>query len=263
MKKITGAYLLLLLGFHVSAQDTTETVPSANQIEEYHHQHEHDADDEADLKFKRNRFSKEDKEKAQQLQKRIDSGTTPKELLKEGISTKDLYGLKFQGGYIFYFFPKDSSGLVIGMKDLHYQYDTTVTRIFWSCRGKKTGATKKGIGSGQENTQLIKEAECTLYDPDAKKWMTSAAELCLKHKGNGYTDWFLPSKDELHQAYMALSFTGKISFKNKEYWSSSERDENFAWIEHFKHGGRKHEFFGQSAYMKFYNYYVRPVRKFE
>lgn len=196
----------------------------------------------------------------QSIQEKIDNGLTPKDLLASGIPQDSLYGKLYQGGLIFHFF-EDSTGMIFGTKDLAYDYDKTKTKIIWSCRVITTNATATKIGSGKSNTKKIADKNCPLYDPDAKKWMISAAEICLKYHGGGHTDWFLPSKDELHEAYLKLSHTGYHDFDDHEYWTSSEKDDTFAWIEHFP-GPRKNELFGQSYYKKFFKENVRPVRYF-
>lgn len=201
--------------------------------------------------------------KVKSVQARLDAGETPRQIIKSGVPMEELYAKRYQGGYIFYFFPKDTSGMVIGPKDLSYGYDKNKTQVAWNCRDTLVGAKERAIGSGMRNSLKIKEAGCKLYDVDRKLWMLPAAELCLDYKGGGYDDWFLPSKDELHEAYMKLSYTGKVKFGNKDFWSSTEVDKKFAAIEYFKDGGREHEYFGQSNFMKFYFYWVRPVRVFD
>lgn len=196
------------------------------------------------------------------IQTKLQNGTPPKQLLREGVSIDLLYGKIYEGGYIFYFFPEDSSGLVVGQHNLSYKHDTT-KKIIWSCRNANTGATETKIGSGLRNSIKIKNVECPLYDADKKVWMPSAAELCLDYSYDGFDDWYLPSKDELHEVYMKLGYTKLVDFKNKGYWSSSEKDNEFAWIEHIKYGPREFELFGQSYYRKFYADFVRPIRTFK
>lgn len=202
-------------------------------------------------------------QQADSIQIHLNSGSSPKSLIQNGVPMDSLYGMVYQGGYIFYFFPEDTSGLVIGMKNLVYHHDTTLKRVIWSCRNVNTGASETAIGSGLRNTLKIKKADCNLYDPEKKKWMESAAEVCLNYSYKGYDDWYLPSKDELHEAYMKLCFSSKINFGGKNFWTSSEKDNQFAWIEHFQFGWHEHELYGQSYFRKFYAYFVRPVRTFK
>jgi len=198
------------------------------------------------------------------IQKRLNHGEHPRKIIKSGVPMDSLYGKKYAGGYIFYFFPKDTSGLVIGTKDLVYPHDTLKGRIIWGCRNINTGARETKIGSGQRNTQKIIDANCGLWDPEIKKWMKTAAEVCGHYKTHQFDDWYLPSKDELHEAYMKLCHTPRVNFgKNKEYWTSSEKDDQFAWIEHLELGHKEYELHGQSYFRKFYAQYLRPVRTFK
>ena len=59
---------------------------------------------------------------------------------------------------------------------------------------------------------------------------------CTVYKGSGYTDWFLPSKDELNEMYKQKNLIG--GFADWEYWSSSEYNLSNAWYQYFFHGGQ-------------------------
>lgn len=84
-----------------------------------------------------------------------------------------------------------------------------------------------------------------------------AKSLCSEYRGGGYSDWYLPSKDELDLVYINLRITGKIS-GNDWFWSSSEDDYNidiYAWGQRFSDGY-------QSGYGKKGTLSVRAVRAF-
>jgi len=89
------------------------------------------------------------------LQLRLDQGETPKEIIESGVPKDSLYGKIYQGGYIFYFFPGDSTGMVFGQEDLHYPHDTTNQKIIWNCRVRNTGAKSRKIGDGLNNSKKI------------------------------------------------------------------------------------------------------------
>lgn len=200
--------------------------------------------------------------KVDSVQMLLDKGVTPKELLSNGISKDSLYGKVYEGGHIFYFFD-DSTGMVMGTEFLNYPYAKDKIEIIWSCRGVETGAKDVRIGAGMTNSKKIKDAACTLYDPDERKWMYTAAEICLEYKGGGKDDWFLPSREELHQAWLQLAKTNKVDFQRRNIWSSTEKNKDLAWIQAFSQGERDYDRSGHSYYMKFHEYFVRPVRVFK
>jgi hypothetical protein len=80
-----------------------------------------------------------------------------------------------------------------------------------------------------------------------------AAAVARAFQGGGKMDWYLPSKDELHQMYLQRSAIG--GFSSSEYWSSSEYEASSAWHQHFLNGDH-------NPNNKPYASHVRPVRVF-
>jgi hypothetical protein len=54
----------------------------------------------------------------------------------------------------------------------------------------------------------------------------SAAKTCSDLVANGYSDWFLPSKEELYQMYLKKT---SLNLSSGTYWSSTEYDNSYAW----------------------------------
>ncbi len=81
-----------------------------------------------------------------------------------------------------------------------------------SYRPQVTNATATAIGTGTSNTNLILAIIGNGFN---------AASLCRNYKGGGYSDWFLPSKDELNLMYINLKST-LFKGATKDYWSSTE-----------------------------------------
>ena len=98
------------------------------------------------------------------------------------------------------------------------------------------------------------EAECNTP--------VTAADICANLTLGGYSDWFLPSKDELNEMYLNIgqglagtsANVGGFAYTN--YWSSSEDGNYYAWMQMFNFG------IDQSSHMKYYNANVRAVRVF-
>jgi len=110
-----------------------------------------------------------------------------------------------------------------------------------------TGATETAIGTGLSNTNTIitsQGATSTSY----------AAGLARAYAGGGYTDWYLPSKDELNKLYInRVAIRG--GFANFFYWSSTEYDSSGAWYQLFDDGS-------QINFNKGGTLYVRAIRAF-
>ena len=101
----------------------------------------------------------------------------------------------------------------------------------WGCNGASipvTTGTPVGngaVGTGAANTQAI-VAGCA----DAG----TAAKVAEAYTLNGFTDWYLPSKDELNFLYAQKSVVG--GFANTNYWSSSEANSDRAWCQNISNG---------------------------
>ena len=86
-------------------------------------------------------------------------------------------------------------------------------------------------------------------------WDGAVAECEASNKG-GYTDWYLPSKDELKMMYTNLhenKFGGFIT--SSYYWSSTEVNDLYAVVQNFNNGAQGYNF-------RFEIIYVRAVRAF-
>jgi len=93
-----------------------------------------------------------------------------------------------------------------------------------------TGATGTVIGTGLSNTN-------TIINSQGATSTSYAAGLARAHNGGGYTDWYLPSKDELNKLYLNRTAIGGFSIYY--YWSSSEYGTNFAWVQGFNNNNEQ------------------------
>jgi hypothetical protein len=148
-------------------------------------------------------------------------------------------GQHIGGGVVFYI---DSSGLH-GL----IACDTDEVGTFpYGCDSDSIpGANGTALGTGQQNTLAI-IAACA--DPSI------AARACDTSTYGGFTDWFLPSRDELDSLYVHQAMIGGFNV-NDWYWSSSEASTPGAWIVIFSNGIE-----GWTA--KYWSFEVRCIRKF-
>ncbi|MEI6092958.1 MAG: hypothetical protein WCQ47_04660 [bacterium] len=122
--------------------------------------------------------------------------------------------------------------------------------------------TSLGVGTGQANTTAIVIALNSVPE------VGGAAQLCDDLVLGSYSDWFLPSKDELHLIYtnLVLFSVGGFDTGANSYWSSSEDTVGLgapmnipagrrAWREYFQTGLR-------SESPKASTMYVRAIRAF-
>ena len=142
--------------------------------------------------------------------------------------TYDLRDIGPAGGYIFY----DKGSYSNGWRYLEAAPVSTEWKSKqWGSYGTFIGGTEKGVGTGQSNTTTI------------VTWLNShsetgkAAQLCDALVYGGYSDWFLPSKDELNLIYENLYLFGVGGFATYiAYWSSSEYNAHTAWSQFFAYG---------------------------
>jgi hypothetical protein len=166
-------------------------------------------------------------------------------------------GEPYQGGLVAYILQfgdpgydvNTTHGLIVSTSDLgpirwHNGSDIT------------TNASGVLIGTGLANTNTIitkQGAVTTSY----------AAGLARSHNGGDFTDWYLPSRDEMNKIYLNKnSISGFYRAWNgnwASYWTSSENttgmSASFAYITDLNDGSM-----GQSE--KRFEYRIRPIRSF-
>ena len=183
-----------------------------------------------------------------QLLTSVFTGLTP-ENLKAGVTIGGItgtynnitnIGAAYGGGIVFYLGPTGQTGLIAATSDQS-------TSTAWSnVVDTLIGTTGTAIGSGESNTLAI------ISQPGH---IASAASICNDLVLNGYSDWFLPSKDELSAMYTNLKAFGLGGFTNGYYWSSFEYLANEAGTMSFNDGS----YLGDT---KSHLRYVRAIRKF-
>ena len=168
------------------------------------------------------------------------------------------------GGYIFY----DKGSSPDGWRYLEAApVSTEWTGKQWGSYWTWIGGTGTGIGTGQSNTTIIVtwlNNNSADYFCDVTYRTDRAAYLCDAWIYGGYSDWFLPSRDELNKMWVNLKsgidengahYDPVGGFADNYCWSSSEGNVGEAWSQDFKYGY-------QGRYYKGLTSWVRAVRAF-
>ena len=153
----------------------------------------------------------------------------------------------YQGGKVAYIFQPGDPGYVTGAT--HGLISALVDQdigIRWCNAYLNTGATETALGTGLANTTKIIAAQ-------GDSASSYAASVARAYESDGYTDWYLPSKDELNKLYLNKVAIG--GFADYLYWSSSEGNAYYAWFQYFNDGF-------QYDYLKYNTSRVRAVRAF-
>jgi len=135
-------------------------------------------------------------------------------IVNNGVCEIYQIGDLIEGGIVFYVDETGEHGLVAALEDLG-QFE-------WGCWGTGiAGADGLAIGTGYQNTLDVLSQNCQTQGGGI-----TASQAALSYETEGYTDWYLPSKDELLEMYNTIGnggLEGNIGgFSSTYYWSSSE-----------------------------------------
>jgi hypothetical protein len=126
-------------------------------------------------------------------------------------------GQAYQGGVVGYVYQPGDNGYVAG--ETHGIIASTAdlsNGIIWNNNSFNiTTTTGVVLGTGLTNTNLIESSLGNSFN--------YAAKICFDLVQGGYSDWFLPSLEELQKLYDNKSLIG--GFTSNYYWSSSKEDD--------------------------------------
>ena len=150
-------------------------------------------------------------------------------------------GQQYAGGIIFYIDKTGQHGLVCATYDQN-------SSVAWRSNAEKSLSNGPGVAlySGKSNTSRIFNSQ---------GYGNYAAIICYDLTFNGYSDWYLPSIDELILMYENLKLQKIGGFVDGGYWSSSEVNSDEAYVKEFRLG------YSISS-KKFEKHHVRAARTF-
>jgi hypothetical protein len=169
-------------------------------------------------------------------------------------STLPTVGSSYGGGVIAYIYQNGDPNyslsnipvLIAATSD-----QTSGGRVYWSNSGNLSrevylsGANYEILGAGSSNTDAI----ISSYGNSG----TYAAKIARDYRDGSYTDWYLPSKNELNKLYLNKLVIGSFNTVNSFYWASTESNNYVANAQNFGTGN-------YAADSKAWDYQVRAVR---
>ena len=114
--------------------------------------------------------------------------------------------------------PPDPS--ILQFNGASYQVYTQDQYYVWGLQSANTTATS--TTDGNYNTQQMMFS-----------YQYGAASACANLTALGYSDWFLPSKDQLNAMYKNRAY---YNFQYNYYWSSTQYDQDLAWTQNMGNG---------------------------
>ena len=160
-------------------------------------------------------------------------------------------GDEHQGGKIAYILKQGDPGYIAGEVHGIITTPADLANLYQWYNGTLgvTGATATALGSGNANTNTIVSAQGE---------GTYAAKACYDLVLGGYSDWYLPSQDELHMMFLNRNLIGGFDTTyDVYYWTSSEYDNGMSFMETFFFSDGFRGFQAKHVPLK-----VRPVRSF-
>jgi cytoskeletal protein CcmA (bactofilin family) len=159
-------------------------------------------------------------------------------------------GETYQGGIVAYilvsgdpgFDPLIQHGLIVST------VDQSTSSGWYNGSFVSTGATSTSIGSGLTNSNAIISTQGS--------GSTYAAAIARAYNGGGYTDWYLPSRDEINKVFSNKSSWGGVP-NYRSYWTSTQNSAV---------GSQAYALFTNDNSLFLYNtnnlIYVRAIRSF-
>jgi prepilin-type N-terminal cleavage/methylation domain-containing protein len=146
------------------------------------------------------------------------------------ICSPPIVGENYGGGVVAYIFVNGDTGYIIGqthgliVASSDQSYGGTAWITGGSTQTTANGSALTALGRGQLNTTaMINQSGYT----------GGAAQVCDDYTTSGYSDWYLPSKDELWKVFLNKASISAGFFDFGLYWTSSEWNATNALFQRF------------------------------
>ena len=160
-------------------------------------------------------------------------------------------GMAFQGGVVAYLYQPGDPGYEPGFQHGIIAAPADLPNLAsWGCPDLISGLSNS-LDSGYTNTTKI-------YNRFLINCTDAAAVRCYNLTLNGYSDWSLPSKDELNKLYLSRFTVGGYNINNR-YWSSSV---NYLYANYVATSQNFIDGLQEDGYLRSNLFSVRPVRYF-
>jgi len=139
-------------------------------------------------------------------------------------------GESFGGGKVAYILqagdpgynPNVEHGIIAATND----FTQSVLWVAWGAiYGPVVGPTDTAIGTGLQNSKNVNLA----YFGTQTGSGYIPTSLAMLYNGGGFSDWYLPSRDELLKCMLNQNAIGLLNANNSAFWTSSEYDEYNVW----------------------------------
>jgi peptidoglycan/xylan/chitin deacetylase (PgdA/CDA1 family) len=189
-----------------------------------------------------------------------------------------IWGEEFEEGLIAHIFEEGEEGYVAGeQRGILAAKTDQSTAVQWGCQGTAIGTLSTAIGEGKNNTDEIVAFHNGWQSPWEDDELNGIGQVCnVNNDGNvsakicddlvveTYSDWHLPSKDELQKFRTNLYLNGYGNFAARNYWSSSEVNNDKAWVLNFPSDAMQFvNKYWKNPYTRAARYFARKIVVYE
>lgn len=183
------------------------------------------------------------------------------------ITVETNVGDRIGGGVVFWINAAKTHGYIVNMSNI----GTNTEKFGPEVNPSDAAGTSQSMGSGSVNTQnIIKKFNALQSANNWPEWqgIKIAAQLCADHTAtdgtSAYTDWFLPSREELIEVFKVKNMLAEkgVNIPANNYWTSSEADGNAGWAAYYVNFYEETEIISEICSKSGWTIGVLPIRAY-